>query len=58
MAMAQSSQRTLIIDADLRKSNQHRTFGLECDPGLCQVARGEIDLASAVRKTGIGSSAH
>jgi len=37
LTMAQAKRRTLLIDADLRRPQQHRLFGLNLEPGLVQI---------------------
>jgi len=39
--VAQQGARVLLIDADLRKPMQHRTFGLQRDPGLSSYLMGQ-----------------
>ena len=34
LAMAQTGRRTIYVDADLRRSNGHKMFGVEREPGL------------------------
>jgi succinoglycan biosynthesis transport protein ExoP len=52
IAMAQAGQRTLILDADLRKPMQHRIFGLNGDGrGLTNVLAQTIPLDEAIRPT-------
>lgn len=34
ITMAQASRRTVVIDADLRRPNQHKLFGVQPSPGL------------------------
>jgi polysaccharide biosynthesis transport protein len=40
ITMAQASRRTVIIDADLRRPNQHKLFGIEASPGLGDILTG------------------
>lgn len=51
IAIAQAGQRTLVIDADLRKPKQHKIFGINSEPGLANVLIGETRLDDAI-KTG------
>jgi capsular exopolysaccharide synthesis family protein len=37
LTMAQAKRRTLLIDADLRRPQQHRLFDLDLEPGLVQI---------------------
>jgi capsular exopolysaccharide synthesis family protein len=49
IAMAQAGQRTLIIDADLRKPKQHKIFNLSSEPGLANVLAGTTRLDEAIQ---------
>ncbi|WP_374412862.1 GumC family protein [Novosphingobium colocasiae] len=49
--LAQSGQRTLIIDADLRRPALHRHCGLENESGFSNLLTGQTDVASLVRKS-------
>jgi capsular exopolysaccharide synthesis family protein len=52
IAMAQTGQKTLILDADLRKPMQHRIFGLNGGgQGLTDVLAQTIPLDEAIRPT-------
>jgi capsular exopolysaccharide synthesis family protein len=54
IAMAQAGQRTLIVDADLRKPMQHRFFATNGDGrGLDSVLRGAATLDEVIRPTEI-----
>ncbi len=54
IAMAQAGQRTLILDADFRKSMQHRIFGCDHqDSGLSSVLAGDKDIQDAISHTDI-----
>jgi capsular exopolysaccharide synthesis family protein len=52
-SLARAGRRTLLIDADLRKPDAHKVFGLPNTPGLCEVFRGESLLGGAVRDAGL-----
>jgi capsular exopolysaccharide synthesis family protein len=52
-ALAQSDQRTLIIDGDMRRPRVHEVFKAPCEPGLSNVLVGTSELHEAVRSTGI-----
>ena len=52
IAMAQAGQKTLILDADLRKPMQHRAFSFKRhDGGLTDVLMGAMPLEQAIRPT-------
>jgi capsular exopolysaccharide synthesis family protein len=54
IAMAQAGQKTLIIDADLRKPTQHRVFAMNGEgQGLTDVLAGTAVLAETIRPTDI-----
>jgi capsular exopolysaccharide synthesis family protein len=45
------SKRTLLIDADLRRPQQHHRFGLSIEPGLTHSVDGGLSLKEAVQPT-------
>lgn len=47
--IAQSGQKVLIIDADMRKGTLHRAFGAAQTPGLSDVLVGAVPYSQAVR---------
>lgn len=52
IVMAQAGQRTLIVDADLRKPMQHRVFAKNGhDQGLTDVLNGRVTREEAIRST-------
>jgi tyrosine-protein kinase Etk/Wzc len=51
ITFAQQGQRTLLIDADLRRAVLDKTFSVPRSPGLTEVIVGEADLEHAVSKT-------
>ncbi|MBC7328595.1 polysaccharide biosynthesis tyrosine autokinase, partial [bacterium] len=53
IVFAQAGQKTLIIDADLRRPRVHDIFGLDRDVGLTNVLVGDMDVDSVIRETGI-----
>ena len=53
IVMAQAGRRTLLIDADLRRSALHSLFGLNAQPGLTDVLKGEKTFEEAVQATKI-----
>lgn len=50
---AMLSKRTLIIDADLRRSQQHNLLGVSPQPGLTNVLEGQLSLLEAIQSTGV-----
>ena len=48
----QPERRVLLIDADLRASRLHLTFGAQRSPGLADYLRGEADVCSVIQKGG------
>ncbi|NNK06670.1 MAG: polysaccharide biosynthesis tyrosine autokinase [Myxococcales bacterium] len=53
IALAQSGQRVLLIDADLRRPRIHKAFGLENHAGLTNTLVGERTLTQVTRDVGI-----
>jgi succinoglycan biosynthesis transport protein ExoP len=51
ITFAQQGQRTLLVDADLRRAVLDRTFGVPRTPGLTDVIIGERPIADAVHET-------
>ena len=51
IALSQAGQRTLVIDADMRKPRQHSIFGTSQEPGLSNVVVGTAKASEAIRKT-------
>ena len=50
VVMAQGGLRTLLIDADMRRSTIHHIFGLKKkEPGLCDILRGTVKPEEAIR---------
>ena len=50
--IAQSEQRVLLIDADMRKGHINKEYDMTRSPGLSELITGEVDIKSAVRNTG------
>ena len=48
IAMAQSGQKTLILDGDLRKPMQHKLFELKSKRGLCTMLAGQMTMTEAI----------
>jgi capsular exopolysaccharide synthesis family protein len=53
IAMAQAGQRTVLVEADLRKPRHDGIFILKPGPGLSGVLTGEAPALQAVRKSGV-----
>jgi capsular exopolysaccharide synthesis family protein len=51
IAMAQASQRVLLIDADMRRPRVHEIFGISQEPGLSNVLAGNAKTSEGIRKT-------
>jgi capsular exopolysaccharide synthesis family protein len=52
-AMAMAGQRTLLIDADMRRAKIHEAFSLTQEPGLSNVLVGNAKASEAVRRTAV-----
>ena len=50
-ALSQAEQRTLIIDADMRRPRVHEVFEFAQEPGLSNVLAGTADVHAAIRST-------
>ena len=53
VSLAQAGQRTLLIDADMRRPRVHEIFELSQEPGLSNLLVGDCKPSEAVRKTNI-----
>jgi len=51
MSLAQTGQRILLIDADMRKPRQHELMNVTQDPGLSSLLVGKAKANDAVRKS-------
>ena len=51
LALAQTGQRVLLIDADMRRPRVHQVFGERQEPGLSNVLVGDTKTGDAVRPT-------
>lgn len=51
IAMAQSGQRVLIVDTDMRRPRLHRAFGVPNDLGVSSIVVGEGKLEDAIKTT-------
>ena len=50
-SFAETGHRTLLIDADLRRGELHRRFGVSRRPGLTDCLRGDVDVERIVQQT-------
>src|SRR5262249_57983334 len=53
IALAQSGQRVLLVDADMRRPRVHEIFGIDQEPGLSNVLTGNTKLSEAIRKSDV-----
>ncbi len=51
IVLAQSGQRVLLLDTDLRRPRVHKGFGLHSNTGTTSILVGEATLAEAVQRT-------
>jgi capsular exopolysaccharide synthesis family protein len=51
IALAQAGQRTLLIDADMRRPKVHDLFEFSQEPGLSNVIVGDTEPGEAIRQT-------
>ena len=51
IAMAQSGNRVLLVDTDMRRPRLHKAFGIPNEVGISSVVVGEAQLKDAVRPT-------
>ncbi len=51
--IAQSNQRVLIIDGDMRKGYAHDLLGVSVDGGLSDILSAQIDVSNAIKKTSL-----
>jgi succinoglycan biosynthesis transport protein ExoP len=55
ITLAQAGQRTLVIDADMRRPRMHEALGRPQEPGLSNVLVGEATIAQAARSTSVAN---
>lgn len=53
VSLAQLGRRTLLVDADLRRPDQHGYFDMKIEPGLTNLLVGESDEGAVVRETAV-----
>jgi capsular exopolysaccharide synthesis family protein len=54
LALAQTGQRVLLIDADMRRPRVHEVFGLQQEPGLSNVLVGDAKVSEATQQISAG----
>ncbi|HEY1173777.1 MAG TPA: polysaccharide biosynthesis tyrosine autokinase [Verrucomicrobiae bacterium] len=52
-SFARKGERTLLVDADIRRGTVHQAFKVASTPGLAEIIMDKNDAASAIRKTDI-----
>ena len=55
ITLAQAGQRTLIVDADMRRPRMHETLGRSQEPGLSNVLVGDTTLPDATRHSSVNN---
>jgi capsular exopolysaccharide synthesis family protein len=55
ITLAQAGQRTLVVDADMRRPRMHEALGRPQEPGLSNVLVGEAKPADAIRATSVAN---
>jgi len=55
VALAQTGERVLLVDADLRRPRVHSTFSVSQQPGLTNVLVGNTKLSQAVQESGVAN---
>jgi capsular exopolysaccharide synthesis family protein len=53
IGFSQTDERVLLIDADLRRGEIHKYFGLERDKGLAEVLLGEAQIEEVIKPSGV-----
>lgn len=53
VAMAQSGQKTVVVDADMRRPTQHKLFNIPQTPGLTNILVGKSTIEHALQASGI-----
>ncbi len=53
IALAQTGERTLVVDLDMRKPTLAKTFGITAAEGMSTYLSGNSDLASQIRESGL-----
>ena len=53
VGFAQTEQRVLLIDGDMRRPSLHKIFGMDQEPGLSDLVVGNVKVSNALRKTSV-----
>lgn len=53
ISLAQAGQRTLLMDADLRKPRAHQIFEMSQEPGLSNLLVGNAKASESIRESGV-----
>jgi non-specific protein-tyrosine kinase len=53
VVMAQGGRRTILVDCDLRRPQQHTIFGVPQAPGFSEWVQGQAEAAPATQATGL-----
>lgn len=53
ITLAIAGHKVLLVDADLRRGNIHKCFGLEREGGLAEVLAGEVNWADVIKDTDV-----
>ncbi|CAI3273351.1 CpsD/CapB family tyrosine-protein kinase [Enterococcus cecorum] len=53
VVFAQAGRRVLLVDADMRKSTVHKTFGLSNEVGLSNLVSGQQSASSVIQPSGV-----
>ncbi|KRA35183.1 tyrosine protein kinase [Rhodanobacter sp. Root627] len=56
--VAQSNQRVLLIDGDMRRGSLHKLVGGRAEVGLSELITGQAELAAATRQVGLMENLH
>ena len=56
--VAQSNQRVLLIDGDMRRGSLHKLIGGKAEVGLSELITGQAELAAATRQVGLMENLH
>jgi tyrosine-protein kinase Etk/Wzc len=56
--VAQSNQRVLLIDGDMRRGSLHKIVGGKAEVGLSELIAGQAELAAATRQVGMMENLH